>query len=117
MPEEQIIRELLLSDSFTDYYNQQNENVRKKFDYVMNILQKEKVPNIKFVKKLEETDFYEMRVSIGNNEYRTIVFSIDNDNIINASQVLLLNAFMKKSTKDYKKQITLAEQILKSYES
>ena len=83
----------------------------------MEILQKEQVPTTKFIKKLENTDFYEMRVSLGNNEYRSVLFSIDNDNIINATQVLLLNSFLKKSTKDYKKNITIAEQIITKYTS
>ena len=58
-----------------------------------------------------------MRASLGNNEYRSVLFSIDNDNIINATQVLLLNSFLKKSTKDYKKNITIAEQIITKYTS
>ena len=54
-----------------------------------------------------------MRVSVGMNAYRTILFTIDNDNINNAKKVILLNAFMKKSTKDYKKEIKTATKILK----
>ena len=82
----------------------------------MNILKNIDVPNSKFVKKLVDTDFYEMRVSVATNEYRTIIFTIDNDNIVNATQILLLNAFLKKSTKDYKKQIEVAENIIKRFE-
>lgn len=83
----------------------------------MDILRKEQVPTTKFIKNLENTEFYEMRVSVGNNEYRSVLFSIDNDNIINATQVLLLNAFLKKSTKDYKKNVAIAEQIITKYSS
>ena len=59
-----------------------------------------------------------MRVSVGGNEYRTVMFTMDNDNVILATEITLLNAFMKKSSKDYKKQISLAENILNriSYE-
>lgn len=109
------IRNLILSEEFLEYYNSQPSNVQKKFDYVMDILRREVVPTTKFVKNLENTEFYEMRVSLGNNEHRSILFSIDNDNIINATQVLVLNSFLKKSTKDYKKNITIAEQILTKY--
>ena len=42
-----------------------------------------------------------MRVSVNTNEYRTILFAVDNDNIILSKKVLLLNGFLKKSTKDY----------------
>ena len=38
---------------------------------------------------------------------------MDNDNFIEADDILLLNGFMKKSTKDYKAQIQIAEKILK----
>ena len=54
-----------------------------------------------------------MRVSVSRNEYRTILFSIDNENILSASRIFVLNAFVKKSTKDYKKQIDIAYNILK----
>lgn len=67
-----------------------------------------KVVSTKFVKKLEGTDFYEMRISVGN-EYRGILFTIDSESFIEADEVLLLNGFMKKSTKDYKAQIQIAE--------
>lgn len=53
-----------------------------------------------------------MRVSVGTNEYRTVLFAIDHDNIILSTKILVLNAFLKKSTKDYKKQIEIAEKIL-----
>ena len=52
-----------------------------------------------------------MRISVGN-EYRVILFTIDSESFIEADEVLLLNGFMKKSTKDYKAQIQIAENIL-----
>ena len=82
----------------------------------MNVLWDVVVPNSKFVKRLVDTDFYELQVSVATNEYRTIIFDIDNENIVNATQILLLNAFLKKSTKDYKKQIKIAENIIKRFE-
>lgn len=53
-----------------------------------------------------------MRISIGSNEYRTILFAIDHSNIIEATRIILLNGFLKKSSKDYKKQIDIAVKIL-----
>jgi len=110
------MRTLIQSEEYIAYYNGLPEKTRVKFDHAMNVLTSIDVPNTKFVKKLVNTEFYEMRVSVGPNEYRTIIFTIDNDNLINATQVLLLNAFLKKSTKDYKKQIEIAETILKGFE-
>lgn len=77
----------------------------------MNIIAGVKVITTKLVKKLVDMDFYELRISVGN-EYRVILFAIDHENFIEAEQILLLNGFMKKSTKDYKKEIQKAEQIL-----
>lgn len=110
-------RILIQSEEFLSYYNQLPANIRSKFDYAMNILRHIAVPNVKFVKNLVDTEYYEMRVSVGPNEYRTILFAIDNDNIVNATQVLLLNAFLKKSTKDYKRQLEIADAIIKRFES
>lgn len=106
------LRQIYFSDEFIGFYNKQNDKVKRKFDYVIGIVRAEKVITTKFVKHLEDTDLYEMRVSVGNNEYRTILFAIDNDNIISARKVLVLNAFLKKSTKDYKRQIEIAINIL-----
>lgn len=56
-----------------------------------------------------------MRVSVGTNEYRTVLFAIDHDNVIQATKILVLNAFIKKSLKDYNKQIDKAFRILEEY--
>ena len=71
--------------------------------------------NKKFVKHLENTDFYELRISISTDEYRTILFAIDNDNFIESNTVILLNSFLKKNTKQYKSEIKTAEKIIKRY--
>lgn len=109
------LRNLVLTDEFMEYYYSQPENIQKKFDYVMDVLRNERIPSTKFIKKLEKTEFYEMRVSVSNNEHRTILFAIDKENIINATQVLLLNSFLKKSTKDYKLNIKTAERIIEKF--
>jgi hypothetical protein len=66
----------------------------------------------KFIKHLQNTNLYEMRVSIGPNEYRTIIFAIDHINLIQSTKIILLNGFLKKSSKDYKKKIEEANKIL-----
>jgi phage-related protein len=110
------MRVLIQTEEFLAYYNDLPDNIKCKFDHAMNVLRDVVVPNSKFVKRLVDTDFYELRVSVATNEYRTIIFAIDNENIVNATQILLLNAFLKKSTKDYKKQIKIAENIIKRFE-
>lgn len=66
----------------------------------------------KFVKKLTGTDFYELRISV-DNEVRVILFAVDNGNINLATNVIFLNGFVKKSTKDYDKEISKAINILR----
>lgn len=110
------IRELYFSDEFTEFYEKLQDKVKAKFEHTMDIIRTEYVLNTKFVKHLENTDLYEMRVSVNFNKYRTILFAVDNDNIILSKRILLLNGFLKKSTKDYSKQIKVAKQILEDFE-
>ena len=71
--------------------------------------------NKKFVKHLENTDFYELRVSISSDEYRAVLFARDNSSFIQSKRGILLNSFVKKGTKQYKAEIKLAERLLKKY--
>lgn len=107
------MRNLLSTDEFEEFYDSLEAKVQEKFDYTMNIVATEYNLSSKFVKKLVDTNLYEMRVSIGNNAYRTVLFAVDNENIILSKEIILLNGFLKKSTKDYNKQIKKAEKILK----
>ena len=104
---------MIRTKDFDDFYNSLPSNIQNKVKYAMNVIADVKVVNTKLVKKLIDTDFYELRISVGN-EYRVILFTIDHENFIEAEQILLLNGFIKKSTKDYKKEIQKAEQILNS---
>lgn len=105
------MRTILRSAEFDKFYDLLPANVQNKIKYAMNIIAEVKVVNTKLVKKLVDTEFYELRISVGN-EYRVILFTIDHENFIEADRILLLNGFMKKSTKDYKNEIQKAEQIL-----
>ena len=112
------IRNVYWTVEFTQFYNRLPDKVKAKFDYVLGIVKTERIISTKFVKHLENTDLYEMRVSIGGNEYRTIMFPMDNENVMLATEITLLSAFMKKSNKEYQKQIRIAANILEriSYE-
>ena len=112
-----LIRTVFYTDEFKEFYNGLDEKVKKKIDYIIALIKDLKLVNSNFVKKLVSTELYEMRISVGTNEYRTILFAIDNENIIEASQIIILNGFLKKSTKDYDKQIKKAEKILNNLES
>ena len=64
------------------FYNSLPSRVQTKFKYVVDVVTTIREISTKFVKHLQNTDLYEMRVSVGSNEYRTILFAIDRDNII-----------------------------------
>ena len=109
-----IIRELVHTDEFDEYFNSLDERVKDKFSEYLDILETVYVLSAKFVKRIVETEegIYELRVSVGFNEYRTILFSADHENIIQAKCIVLLNGFLKKDKKDYKKQVKKAINIL-----
>ena len=106
------IRIVYKTPQFEVFYNSLPDKVRTKFNYVIDIVTRIRNVSTKFVKHLQDSDLYEMRVSIGSNEYRTILFAIDKANVIEATKIILLNGFLKKSTHDYRKHIELAKSIL-----
>ena len=73
-----------------------------------------KVVHSSFVKKLQSTQFYELRIKSGN-EYRVILFAVDHLNFSECTKAVCLTGFLKKSTKDYKKAIKAAERNLEEY--
>jgi len=109
------IRETFHSEEYDQYYNSLDEKIKVKYDYVESIIKTQYVVNKKFVKNLEGTEFYEARVSVGTNEYRTIVFTIDSQSFMESKRVLFLNSFLKKNTKQYKSEIEIARQIMNKY--
>lgn len=106
------IRILIRSEEFRTYYDALSPRIREKYDYVLSILSEQYVVSEKFVKKIETTYLYEVRVSLGSNEYRTLLFAIDDRNFMTSKQVILLNSFLKKESKQYKKEIQKAHAIL-----
>lgn len=106
------IREVFYTSQFRSFLLSVEARVREK--YLWTIYAVETLPVIpsKYVKKLETTDLYEMRVSVGYNEYRTVLFAMDGDNVMEATKIYLLNSFLKKSSKDYKREIWRAQKML-----
>ena len=109
------IRETIHSEEYDEYYAGLDEKTKAKYDYVEMIIKTQYVVNKKFIKNLEDTEFYEARVSVGSNEYRTIIFAIETSSFMESKRVLFLNSFLKKSTKQYRGEIEIARRILKKY--
>lgn len=112
----QYLRIIYKTPEFEAFYSALSPRIQIKFDYVINVISTIYSIPSKFINHLENTDLYEMRVSIGNNEYRTVLIAIDKQNVIEATKIILLNAFLKKDNKDYRKQIEKAKSILKKLE-
>lgn len=110
--EVRAIRTVYHTAEFLSFYNSLPVQVQKKYDYTLDVVQRIYVLPTKYVKRLVGTRFYEIRVAVGSNAYRTVLFATNSDNIITATEVYLLNSFVKKSDKDYRKQIAIAEKIL-----
>jgi hypothetical protein len=110
--ENQKIRTLKHTDDFDEFYNSLSGKAAEKLDEGLSYLKIVYVLSTKFVKKLEGTELYELRTSVGYNEYRTILFAIDHGNIIQAKNIILLNGFLKKDAKEYRKHIKKAINIL-----
>lgn len=108
------MRNLQFTDEFLEFINESETNVKNKIGYLFEVIKTQTVVNSKIAKKLINSDFYEIRIQI-DNEYRVIVFTIDHDNINQSKEILFLNGFMKKSTKDYDKQIKKAIKILEQW--
>lgn len=106
-------RELVLSPEFVEFEQAATPRTKEKLRYAISVLETLYPIPTKFVKKLTGTDFYELRISV-DNEVRVIIFAVDNDNINLATNIILLNGFVKKSTKDYDKEIKKAINILRN---
>ncbi len=109
------LREIIFSEEFDEFYNLLDERIRLKYDYAFEMIRTQYVVHKKFVKNIENSDFYELRISIGHDEYRSIMLAIDHDNFIQAHRVLVLNSFLKKDKKQYKTEVRVAEKILRKY--
>ena len=108
------MREIVITQDCLDFIDSQDERVITKFFQLIEIMGEVKIVHSNFVKKLQSTQFYELRIKAGN-EYRIIMFAIDHLNFAECKKVICLCGFKKKSTKEYKKALKQAEQILSNY--
>ncbi len=108
------MREILISPDCLEFFDNQNDRISTKFYQIIEVIGEVKIVHSNFIKKLINTDFYELRIKAGN-EIRVIIFTIDHSNFAECTKVVCLNGFHKKSTKDYTKAIKKAEKILNDY--
>lgn len=108
------MREILITPECLSFIDSQDKRVSIKFFQLIEVIEEVKVVHSNFIKKLTNTDFYELRIKTGN-EIRVIIFAIDHSNFSECTKAVCLNGFHKKSTKDYKKAIKQADKLLKEY--
>ncbi len=108
------MREILITPECLAFIDNQHERVSTKFFQLIEVIEELKVVHSKFVKKLVNTDFYELRIKAGN-EIRVIIFAIDHANFTECTKAVCLNGFHKKSTKDYQKALKQAKKLLDNY--
>ena len=95
---------------FTSFYVEQAENVRKKINQVLMLIQSQQRIPAKFLKHIESTDgLYEIRVELTGNIYR-IFCCFDEGKL-----VVLFNAFQKKTQKTSQSEIEKALKIKDEY--
>jgi len=101
---------IFYKNHFIEFYQKQDQKVKGKIQYVLELIrQVERVPE-KFLKHLTGTNgLYEIRVEYQSNIYR--IFCCFDDGQL----VILFNGFQKKSQKTPQREIEKAEQLMKDY--
>ena len=106
-----MFRTIIFHDEhFINFYQEQDEKVKSKIQYVLELIkQVDRVPE-KFLRHLTGTDgLYEIRVEYNSNIYR-IFCCFDEGKL-----VILLNGFQKKTQKTPKNEIHKALELKNEY--
>jgi hypothetical protein len=98
------MREIDITEECLEFIDNQNERLRLKFFQLIEVIGEIKVVNSNFLKKLQATQFYELRIKAGN-EYRVVIFAIDHLNFAECTQAVCLYGFQKKQLKIIKRQL------------
>jgi phage-related protein len=95
---------------YLDFYKSQTEDVKKKFNWTLELIATiDHVPK-KYFDHMTGTDgLYEIRVEVGSNIFRAFSF-FDKGHLI-----VIANAFQKKTQKTPKNELDLAKKIKKEY--
>ena len=108
------MREIVITQECLDFIDSQDGRVITKFFQLIEVIGEVKIVHSNFIKKILNTQFYELRIKAGN-EYRIVIFAIDHLNFAECTKAVCLYGFQKKSTKDYKRAIKQAGRILDDY--
>lgn len=97
-------------DYFADFYDKQSLVVRRKINYVLNLVRTEEQIPAKFLKNIEGSNgLFEVRIEMEGNIFR-IFCCFDEGKL-----VVLFNGFQKKSQKTPAGELKKAQAIMKEY--
>jgi phage-related protein len=100
----------LFKDYFKEFYIEQTDDVRDKINFVLRLVETQRIIPRKFFRIIEGSDgIYEIRVELDSNIFR-IFCCLDKGSI-----VVLFHGFQKKTQKTPTKEIKRAEAIKKEY--
>lgn len=107
---EKIRKIMLFKSYFKDFYVAQTQTVRDKINFVLKLVESQRMIPKKFFRIIEGSDgIYEIRVEFESNIYR--IFCCMDDGAV----VVLFHGFQKKTQKTPQKEIKRAEAIKKEY--
>ena len=72
------MREVYITSDCLEYIDNQGERVGRKFFELIEVLSTLQRIHTNYVKKLINTEFYELRIRAGS-EYRTVLYILDNE--------------------------------------
>lgn len=100
----------LFKDYFKEFYIEQTDDVRDKINFVLRLVETQRIIPRKFFRIIEGSDgIYEIRVELDSNIFR--IFCCLDKGLI----VVLFHGFQKKTQKTPSKEIKRAEAIKKEY--
>lgn len=105
-----LVREVIIyGDDFWEFYNKQTQKVKLKINWTIGVVKDLKMVPEQYLKHIEGTDLYEIRVILGSNIFRIFCF-FDKGRL-----VVLLNGFQKKTQKTPKNEIDRALTLKRKY--
>ena len=108
------MRNIAITEECIDFIESQGKRVVDKFFQLIEVIGEVKIIHANFIKKIQNSHFYELRIKAGN-EYRIVIFATDHLNFAECTKAICLYGFQKKSNKDYIKAIVQSERILQNY--
>ncbi|MBS1975949.1 MAG: type II toxin-antitoxin system RelE/ParE family toxin [Bacteroidetes bacterium] len=105
-----LVREVIVyGDDFWEFYNKQQQKVKLKINWTIGLVKDLRMVPEQYLKHIEGTDLYEIRIILGSNIFRIFCF-FDKGRL-----VVLLNGFQKKTQKTPKNEIERALTLKRQY--